>query len=331
MPVDFLTDAQLARYGRYVDHPSPIQFARYFYLDDADRALIAQRRGDHSRLGFALQICTARFLGAFLTDPTDVPVGVIAHLANQLEIADPACLAKYRVGKTHWEHAADIRAAYGYRTFSEQPGHFHFLRWLYARAWLGIERPSILFDRATAWLVARKVLLPGASVLARHVAHVRERANSRMWRLLAQMITPAQRSHLEGLLRIPDGERVSLLEQLRRPPTFQSGNGLLHGLSRITAVRALAIERLTITQIPPSRVQNLARFAMTARAQAIERMPDERKVATLLAFAQLLEATAHDDVLDLFDAFFTTLFIDARQAGIKERIRTLKDLDAAAL
>jgi hypothetical protein len=64
-------------------------------------------------LGFALQICTARLLGTFLTDPTEVPPGVVAHLASQLDIADTTCPARYCVGKTHWEHAAEIRAAYG--------------------------------------------------------------------------------------------------------------------------------------------------------------------------------------------------------------------------
>jgi len=331
MPVDFLTEAQLARYGRYADEPSAIQLARYFYLDDTDRALIAKRRGDHSRLGFALQICTARFLGTFLTDPTDVPAGVIVHLARQLSIADTACLPLYRIGKTHWEHAAEIRAAYGYQTFTAQPGHFHFVRWLYARAWLGLDRPSILFDRSTAFLVARKVMLPGASVLERHIGQARDRANVRMWRLLAQATTPEHRTQLEGLLRIPDGERVSVLEQLRRSPTLQSGNGLLEGLERLAAVRALSLPQRTRTPIPANRIANLARFAMTARAQAIARMPTDRKIATLLAFVQLLEATATDDVLDVFDTFFTTLCIDARQAGIKKRIRTIKDLDAAAL
>ena len=57
-------------------------------------------------------------------------------------------------------------------------------------------------------------------------------------------------------------------------------------------------------------------------AHVVERRGD---VAALSAQQQ------HDDVLDIFDTFFTTLFADATAAGIKERLRTLKDLDAAAL
>ena len=331
MPVDFLTDAQLARYGCYAEEPSPIQLARYFYLDDTDRALIAKRRGDYSRLGMAVQICTARFLGTMLTDPTAVPPGVVAHLAKQLDIADATCLARYRGGKTHWEHAAEIRTAYGYRAFNDQPGHFQFVRWLYARTWMGIERPSVLFDRATAWLVARKVMLPGATTLARHVAQVRDQANNRMWRRLLQLLPPSQYPQLESLLVMPEGTATSLLEQLRRPPILQSGTGLLQGLERITAIRALGIAHAPLRAIPPSRLTSLARFAMSARTQAIVRMPTPRRLATLLAFVYHIEASATDDVLDIFDVFFTTLFADAQRAGINARIRTLKDLDTAAL
>lgn len=282
MPVDFLTDEQARRYGRYNADPTSAQLFQYFYLDDGDRQEIAVRRGDHNRLGYAIQLCTVRFLGTFLPEPTAVPRVVIAHLAKQLGIAAPSCLARYRArAETHHAHAAEIQRRHGYRDFHQQPEHFRLVRWLYTRAWVSAERPIALFDLTTARLVKQKILLPGVTTLTRLVASVRDRAAARLWRILAASPSPLQRGKLLSLLQpAEDSNRYSLLDRLRRAPTRISAAGMLDALDRLSEFRALRVEDLDLAHVPPGRLHTLARYAALSKAQAIQRMPDERQIAT---------------------------------------------------
>ena len=63
-------------------------------------------------------------------------------------------------------------AQYGYVEITEPLVGWRLTRWLYALCWTGTDRPSVLFERATTWLMTHKALLPGSSILERHVARL---------------------------------------------------------------------------------------------------------------------------------------------------------------
>jgi Domain of unknown function (DUF4158) len=104
-----------AAYERFVGDLSRAELEGYFLLDSTAVDLIANKRGDHNRLGVALQIGTVRYLWHFLTeDPLDVPWSAVEYLAGQLEVADPSVVKRYTERqKTAYEHSWEIRAAYG--------------------------------------------------------------------------------------------------------------------------------------------------------------------------------------------------------------------------
>jgi len=273
MPVEFLTPEQRQQYGAYTAEPSDAQLASYFYVDAIDRERLVTKRGSYQRLGFALQICTVRFLSTFLVNPTRVPPGAVRHVAKQLGIDDdPALLlVQYATAWQTREHSREIQQLYSYHDFAEQPHHFHLIRWLYIYAWLTAERPSVLFDLATKRLVDQKVLLPGVSVLERLVASVRDRAANRLWQELASLPTASQRFLLEELLQVPKSGGQPPLDRLRRAPTHVSGPGLIKALQRLTDIRAIGVSGLDLSFVPAGRLKQMARHASASRVAQIER------------------------------------------------------------
>lgn len=331
MNLDFLTAEQKAQYGKFSNEPDELQLARYFHLDEADLEFISNRRGDHNRFGFALQITSIRFLGCFVSDLSLVPVNVQHFVASQLSI-EMSVLSDYAKRTfTKYDHFVLIREQYGYSDFNELHWKFRLSRLLYARAWLSNERPSLMFDFATVWLIQNKILLPGVTTLCRLIAEIREKASKRLWRLLSALPTVEQKEKLKTLLKIREGKRFSHLDYYRKSPTTVSSNSFNLAITRYVELKDFGIQSVDFSHIPPIRLKMIARHAGMITAPKIAEMSEQKQIAILVAFVKTFEVVALDDALEVLDQLTSEIIGTAKRRVQKNRIRTLKDLDKSAL
>lgn len=146
-------------YGTFAGDPTRPELERFFFLDDVDRGLIALRRNKHHQLGFALQMCTVRYVACSWRTPLAVRWPVVEHLAAQLGVEDPSVVKRCTERpKTAYEHAWEIRDAY--RPYEDAEWGRRFRTFRHGRAWTHAEGPQALFNQAVGWLRRHRVLLP---------------------------------------------------------------------------------------------------------------------------------------------------------------------------
>lgn len=284
----------------------------------------------HNQLGFALQLTTVRYLGKFLDSNRQAPATVLKCLFRQLGLSKTNSLMGYYDQRQRLRHISEISQKYGYRDISNPLVGFRLTRWLYVQCWTGTERPTLLFERATTWLLAHKVLLPGASTLERFISKLKHRVEQHLWKLLIQSLSHEQQLKLETLISVPEGSNRSWFDQMRTGPTSISAPSLVRALGRLDMIRNYGVTLPSSTSIPPNRIAALSQFASRAKVTAISRLPQQRRLATLAAFMKTLEATAQDDALDILDKLLHEIFSGAAKSDQKARLRSLRDLDAAA-
>ena len=93
----------------------------------------------------------------------------------------------------------------------------------------------------------------------------------------------------------------------------------------------MEVSRLNFSGLPAAQLRNLARYAGMTSTRYIARMPEVRRLAVLTAFVKSQEISALDEAVDVLDMLILDITREAKKTGQKKRLRTLKDLDRAAL
>jgi Domain of unknown function (DUF4158) len=96
-------------------HDGEADLIRYFSLSRSDLDLVRRQRGDHNRIGFALQLCALRYMGFSPDNLEIVSTMAVAFVAEQLHVS-PAALRDYGArSQTRTEHLQQIQLRLGFR------------------------------------------------------------------------------------------------------------------------------------------------------------------------------------------------------------------------
>lgn len=181
MSSGFLTAAERERWQRFPDTIPQDDLAGYFLLSDDDHREVNRQREPFNRLGYALQLCTLRYLGFVPTDFRATPQNAVSSVAEQLGIA-PSFLAQYNNRRTQSDHRRSVRAYLRFRQAT--PLDVYALQtWLLARA-LEHDQPTVLLQLACEKLSRERIVRPGVTRLERFVATAREKAHAETFRQL---------------------------------------------------------------------------------------------------------------------------------------------------
>lgn len=141
---------------------------RYYTLSVDDLTLIDQRRSDHNRLGFAVQLCYLRFPGRVLKEGEQPPMAMLDFIADQLSLAPAAFVDYAQRDQTRREHLAEIQTSQSYRRFSRTL-YRELAAWLLPIA-LTTEKGPALVATLLDELRVRHVICPPLPVVERRGA-----------------------------------------------------------------------------------------------------------------------------------------------------------------
>lgn len=306
----WLIDADRDRLSGWPETILERELIEFFTLSEPDLDLIAERRRDANRLGFAIRLCALRFLGFFPRTQSPVPQEVIGFLAGQLAVP-PGDYEAYAARRpTRAEHEGIILTALDFRRQTPQDRH-ETLVWLTNRA-LEHDRPLVLLRLVLERLKSSRILRPGLDFLERDIASARQAALELLWEQTRRMTTKETRVQLDALLIAdPALKGKTRLSWLAAVPHGSGTDAINRTLDRLDWLHSFGVGRWDIGYFTSNRRKHFHQLARHATNQTVQRMSEARRYPMLVAFLAETRAEQLDFLVDQFDRCLAQIQSDA--------------------
>ncbi len=284
----------------------PDDLIRHYTLNDLDRSLIRQRRGDANRLGFAIQLCLLRYPGHGLSVDAVLPPALVQWVAGQLRI-DFACWSQYAErAETRREHLLELRSYLGLTPF----GLSYFRQAVHALTELALQtdKSMVLATQALNILRNQHIIIPALDVIERICAKAVILANRHIHAALTNSLSTDHRQRLDELLKRKEDSKTTWLAWLRQSPIKPNSRHMLEHIERLKAWQALDLPANLERNVHQNRLLKIAREGGQMTPADLAKFEPQRRHATLVALAIEGMATVIDEIIDLHDRIICKLF-----------------------
>jgi TnpA family transposase len=292
------------------------ELIRLATLARADLTYIRQHRGDHNRLGLAIQMVYLRHPSRVLPQSEAPYPPLLGIVAAQLKVT-PAAWSQYaKRDETRREHLQELLDRFELRQF-DRSYYREMIDWLMPLA-LQTTQGMVLAHAVANELRARHILLPTVALIEKMCAIALTRAEREAFRRLTLGLTEKHRAALDAVLLVRPGGSSSSLSWFRQPPGAPSANAVLAHLARLRAVRALDLPADLGRDVHQNRLLRLAREGAQTAVFQLQEYDPLRRYATLVAILLDTTATLTDETLELHDRLIGTFFSKARSKYERE-------------
>jgi len=283
-------------------------------------------RGATNRLGAAVQIAYMKYPGIMLKEKDDVNKDILNYLKFQLDLdANLSDNIYEKRDVTRREHAAIIRAAFGFTTFP-QTLHADCVQYLTPVA-LQSEKGIVIARELMEYLRQQKVLIPSINVIERLCAETITKAEKITCRTLISSLTKHQITQINNLLNVKDGKTTATLTWLKEPPAAVNSKHLLIHVERLESIENMQLPENLEKKIHRNKLLKLSREGRRMTVKHLKDLAFERRIATLTAMLIDIRSLIIDEIVDLHDRIIGSVFKKAKDLLQQQVQSSSKDVN----
>jgi TnpA family transposase len=275
------------------------EMARDWTLSESDRQELSKYRKNY-RLFIAIQLCAVRLYGRFLNDVHELSPRIVSYLNAQLALPPTLTIQVPDRKATYTEQRKNILTYLGFQTFDETSQR-QLQTWLAEQARQGV-LPADLFQRAEAYLLVHRTLLPGPSVLERLIIHVCAEVHAQIFELVYHRLSPSLRQAIDQLLTVPEGAQRSYFAQLKEYPPAATITSLRTYLQRYRAVAETGIDEFEV-QMEPAFLAYLFKLARRYSTTDLKRFNETKRYALMIGFLLETRQMLLDHLVKMHDQY----------------------------